>query len=84
MILSRGETKVLLLALKQIEILFIKKHINLPIVLLFDDIFAELDQNYAEHVIEIFDVDQVILTTQRPLPDSKKWDDFSCIKLNLQ
>ena len=84
MMLSRGETKVLLLALKQIEIIFLKKYLQLPIILLFDDIFAELDQNYAEHVIEIFDVDQVVVTTQRSLPVSEKWEDFSCIKLNLQ
>jgi DNA replication and repair protein RecF len=68
MLLSRGETKVLLLALKQIEVLFLKKHLNLPIVLLFDDVFAELDSLHAERVIELFDVDQVIVTTQRPLP----------------
>ena len=84
MMLSRGETKVLLLALKQIEIIFLKKYLQLPIILLFDDIFAELDQNYAEHVIDIFDVDQVVVTTQRSLPVSEKWEDFSCIKLNLQ
>jgi DNA replication and repair protein RecF len=84
LMLSRWETKVLLLALKQIEILFLRKQLNLPIVLLFDDVFAELDQNYAEHVIELFDVDQVVVTTQRSLPVSEKWEDFSCITLNLQ
>ncbi|GAB0175296.1 MAG: DNA replication/repair protein RecF [Candidatus Altimarinota bacterium] len=84
LVLSRGETKVLLLALKQIEILFLKKIFQSPIVLLFDDIFAELDQNYAEHVIETFDVDQVVFTTQRVLPVSEKWEEFSCINLELQ
>ena len=84
MILSRGETKVLLLALKQIEILFLRKHFEAPIVLLFDDLFAELDQQHTEHIIDIFDVDQVVVTTQRSLPASEKWEDFSCIKLNLQ
>lgn len=67
--LSRGENKVLLLALKQIEILFLRKYVNLPIILLFDDIFAELDQGYAERVIDLFEADQVILTSQRPLPE---------------
>jgi hypothetical protein len=63
---------------------FIKKHFEAPIVLLFDDIFAELDQQHTEHIIDIFDVDQVVVTTQRSLPASEKWEDFSCIKLNLQ
>lgn len=49
--LSRGENKMLLLALKQIEILFLKKQVHLPIVLLFDDVFAELDLQYAEKLI---------------------------------
>jgi DNA replication and repair protein RecF len=68
MMLSRGETKMLLLALKQIEILFLRKHLSLPIVLLFDDLFAELDLTHALRVIDIFDADQVLVTSQRPLP----------------
>lgn len=67
--LSRGENKVLLLALKQIEILFLRKHLNLPIILLFDDLFAELDIRHAEMLIQTFEAEQVIMTTQRPLPD---------------
>lgn len=79
--LSRGENKVLLLALKQIEILFLKKYRNVPIILLFDDVFAELDETHADATIERFDVDQVILTSQRALPKNEKWQDFSCINL---
>ncbi len=82
--LSRGENKVLLLALKQLEILFIRKHLSLPIVLLFDDIFAELDQEHAERVIETLDTDQVIMTTQRVLPKTEKWAHFACINLENQ
>ncbi len=82
--LSRGENKVLLLALKQIEILFLRKYVNLPIILLFDDIFAELDQGYAERVIDLFEADQVILTSQRPLPEWENWSHFSCINLNTE
>jgi DNA replication and repair protein RecF len=81
MMLSRGEMKMLLLALKQIEILFLEKSLDLPIILLFDDLFAELDFPHAERVISTFDVDQVIVTTQRPLPKWEKWDDFACINL---
>jgi recombinational DNA repair ATPase RecF len=68
MMLSRGETKMLLLALKQIEILFLSKTLDLPIVLLFDDLFAELDLSHVERLIEVFDASQVILSTQRELP----------------
>ena len=82
--LSRGENKVLLLALKQIEILFLRKYVDLPIVLLFDDIFAELDQSYAEHIISLFEADQLIMTSQRSLPIWKNWECFSCINLNSE
>jgi DNA replication and repair protein RecF len=67
--LSRGENKVLLLALKQIEILFLKEYVHLPIILLFDDIFAELDSHHAEVLISSFEADQVIMTSQRSLPE---------------
>jgi DNA replication and repair protein RecF len=80
--LSRWENKVLLLAWKQIEILFLKSCLGIPIILLFDDIFAELDFLYAEQVISILRAQQVIITSQRPLPEWKKWTHFSCINLN--
>lgn len=80
--LSRGENKMLLLGLKQIEILLLKKYLSLPIVLLFDDLFAELDMIHAERLIERFDANQIILTTQRELPKNEKWNHFSCINLS--
>lgn len=80
--LSRGENKMLLLGLKQLEILFIKKYLNVPVILLFDDLFAELDMNHAEKIIEKFDADQIILTTQRDIPKNEKWQSFSCINLS--
>jgi DNA replication and repair protein RecF len=82
--LSRGENKMLLLGLKQLEILFLKKYLSLPIILLLDDLFAELDMDHAERLIERFDADQIILTTQRVLPESEKWKHFSCINLSLR
>lgn len=82
MFLSRGENKILLLGLKQIEILFLRKYVDLPIILLFDDIFAELDFSYAEELIKSFEAEQVIVTSQRPLPDGENWERFSCIQLN--
>ncbi len=82
--LSRWENKVLLLTLKQIEILFLRKYVNLPIILLFDDVFAELDFDYAEKILGIFDVDQVIMTSQKALPEWENWEHFSCINLNTE
>lgn len=82
--LSRWENKTLLLALKQIEILFIKKYLDLPIVLLFDDIFSELDEAHADIIITQFNGDQVIITSQRELPENEKWKNFSCINLENQ
>ena len=72
---------MLLLGLKQLEILFLKKYLDIPVILLFDDLFAELDMNHAEKIIEKFDADQIILTTQRDLPKNEKWQNFSCINL---
>jgi DNA replication and repair protein RecF len=80
--LSRGENKMLLLWLKQLEILLLKEYLHLPIILLFDDLFAELDMTHAERIIEKFDSDQIVLTTQRELPKSEKWNHFSCINLS--
>jgi DNA replication and repair protein RecF len=79
--LSRGENKMLLLGLKQLEILLLRRYLSLPIILLFDDLFAELDMHHAERIIERFDADQIILTTQRDIPDTEKWKHFSCINL---
>ncbi len=73
---------MLLLGLKQLEILFLRSQLDLPIVLLFDDLFAELDMSHAERLIERFEADQIILTTQRSLPESEKWAHFSCINLS--
>lgn len=80
--LSRGENKVLLFALKQIEMFFLKKYLDLPIVLLFDDILAELDDERAESILHYFAADQLIVSSPRALPKSKNWDDFSCINLD--
>jgi DNA replication and repair protein RecF len=81
MYLSRGEIKMLLLGLKQLEVEFLQTQLNIPVILLFDDLFAELDMQHAEILIEKFRVHQVIVTTQRELPKEGKWKDFSCINI---
>ncbi len=42
--LSRGEMKLLLLTLKCIEVAFLDSQDNKSVILLIDDIFAELDE----------------------------------------
>ena len=59
----------------------LRKYRDLPIVLLFDDVFAELDETRAENMIAVFEVDQTIVSTQRALPKNEKWEHFSCINL---
>ncbi len=79
--LSRGENKTLLLAMKNLEISFLRTYLSLPIILLFDDVFAELDETNALRVIENFQAEQTIVTTQRSLVGNGKWQYFSCINL---
>lgn len=57
----------------------LRTYLEVPIVLLFDDIFAELDEKKAEDMISELDCDQVILSSQRVLPQNEKWKNFSCI-----
>jgi recombinational DNA repair ATPase RecF len=62
--LSRGENKTILLGLKHIEILFLEKTVGKPLILLFDDIFSELDQTHSIGVLDMFDTYQYIITAQ--------------------
>jgi DNA replication and repair protein RecF len=80
--LSRGEMKLLLIHLKQLEISFLKVYLNKKIILLIDDIFAELDEKNTKHVLHSLNTYQSIITSQRMLPS--EWIDihFSCIDLN--
>ncbi len=66
------------------ELLFLEQFSGLPVILLFDDIFAELDESHAKSIIEHFNAHQVIITSQRPLPKSENWAHFSCININTE
>lgn len=79
--LSRGEMKMILLGLKMIEREFIARTLDLPVILLIDDIFAELDEQNSEVFLESLTTHQVILTSQKPLPNHEKHHDFICINL---
>ncbi len=81
--LSRGENKVLLLTLKHLEISFLESVTRKSMLLLFDDLFAELDEAHIGQMLERFSTYQLIFTTQK-LPDFlKKNTDFTCINLSL-
>jgi DNA replication and repair protein RecF len=79
--LSRGEMKMILLGLKMIEREFIARTLDLPVILLIDDIFAELDERNSDIFLDSLTTHQVILTSQKPLPNHEKHHDFICINL---
>lgn len=80
--LSRWEMKMLLLGLKMIEASFIEKTLNIEVVLLIDDIFAELDEINSDTFLKSLIPYQTILTSQRPLPNHEKYEDFICINID--
>jgi recombinational DNA repair ATPase RecF len=61
--------KLLLIELKQLEIQFLEKYLEKKIILLIDDIFAELDEKNTRHVLNTLHTYQSIITSQRPLPE---------------
>lgn len=72
---------MLLLGLKIIEANFLEKNTDKSIVLLIDDIFAELDDANGEKFLNITTQHQMILTSQRLLRDEDSRENFSCINL---
>lgn len=79
--LSRGEMKMLLLGLKMIEADFLSQTLSIPVILLVDDIFAELDEVNSDTLLKSLTTYQVILTSQKSLPNHEKYHDFICINL---
>lgn len=67
--LSRGEMKMLLLGLKVIESDFMAKQTDTSVILLVDDIFAELDEKNIILFLNNIIQHQMILTSQKPLPE---------------
>ncbi len=64
-----------------IEVEFLTSVLDLPVILLIDDIFAELDEQNSEIFLDSLTTHQVILTSQKPLPNHEKHHDFICINL---
>ncbi len=73
---------MLLLGLKLIETDYIASVLDLPMILLVDDIFAELDEMNSRIFLNSFMQHQIILTSQKPLPNHEKYHDFICINLS--
>ncbi|HNW59261.1 MAG TPA: DNA replication/repair protein RecF [bacterium] len=51
---SRGEHKSALISLKAAELDLLKRHLQMTPLLLLDDLYAELDQERGERVIDLF------------------------------
>ncbi len=80
--LSRWEMKMILLWLKMIEVDYTSTMQGFPVILLIDDIFAELDGINSSIFLNSLMQYQVILTSQKPLPNHEKYHDFICINLS--
>ena len=72
---------MLLLGLKMLEAKFISDILHIPVIILIDDIFAELDEKNSEIFLNSLIQYQVILTSQKSLPNHEKHHDFICINL---
>lgn len=73
---------MILLGLKMIEVDYISARLNCPMILLIDDIFAELDDMNSDIFLNSLMQHQIILTSQKPLPNHEKYHDFICINLS--
>ena len=64
---SRGQTRTTIITLKLAELTWIRNLIHESPVLLLDEVFAELDTNRQEYLLDQFkDIPQVILTITSP------------------
>lgn len=59
---SRGECRSAILALKLAELNFIKDLTAECPVVLFDDVFSELDEDRQKNLLKLFEADQVFIT----------------------
>ncbi len=55
--------------------------LDMDVILLVDDIFAELDESNSQIFLDSLMQYQVILTSQKPLPNHEKYHHFTCINL---
>ena len=60
---SRGEQRLAILWLKMSELEFVTEKCGERPLLLFDDIFSELDENHRKQIMEVIHKQQTIITT---------------------
>lgn len=75
--------KMLLLGLKLIEADMVQEYTQKSVILLVDDIFAELDEENILRFLKKTIQHQMILTSQKPLPEGVNPQSFSCINISL-
>lgn len=80
--LSRGENKTLLLGLKFLQILFLEEHFNKKTVLLFDDLFSELDRHHIEMILSQYAPRQMIISSQNRPDFIDSYQDFHIIEIH--
>jgi len=66
---SRGQQRMGILVLKQLELNFIYENTNIRPLLLLDDIFSELDENNKNAILRIIPNQQTFITSVEKLPD---------------
>lgn len=80
--LSRGENKILILAMKFLQITFLESIQKKTTVILLDDLFSELDFGHIRTVLGCFGERQMLLTTQNLNKDLAIIKDFHTININ--
>lgn len=79
---SQGEARTLVLALKLAENDFLSNNTKQPPLFLLDDVFSELDEIRIEHIINLIDKQQTIITAAQ-LGDVKKYLKNECRIIKL-
>lgn len=65
---SRGQQRMGMMVLKQLELDFIFEETKIRPILLLDDIFSELDQKNSDSILELISKQQTIITSVEILP----------------
>jgi len=60
---SRGQQRLVTLELKNAQISYLQKQLDVQPLLVLDDIFSELDKTHIDHVLQMTNQYQTILTT---------------------
>lgn len=75
---SQGQHKTLLVALKVAEFFYLKEHCSETPILLFDDVFSELDEHRSKHILGMIGgLGQTFITStsESVFANSIAWDD---------